>query len=289
MNHLKRYDQAIFYNENMQKINTKDLVFSNLRMPSIPFENQWSGGEDGIAPVFVGANYQQRPITLDVKMFSVDVPDYYLLQSEMFSIFGYNTPFYIVKKYEKGKRYRAILDSNFEIERIDPMYGTAELTFITESLPFAESTGTTQDIQRDGINANSELWGFGMGLQSDPFALQYTFDVNEEEGFRVFNAGNVPIHPFEKDFKMTIKNIVNARGMVQIRNQRNMDYIRITDNDIKSSDVFVFDGANITKNGLNALRKTDRTFIGLEPGYNRFEIYHCDSATLEFDFRYYYR
>ncbi|GIO25090.1 phage tail domain-containing protein [Oceanobacillus sp. J11TS1] len=288
MNDLKRFDQVIFYGENMNEINTRDLVFSNLNLPSIPFENKWTGGEDGIPPVFVGAEYQQRPVNLEVMMFSQDVPDYYLLQSRIFEIFGYGTPFYIVKKYERGKRYRAILDSNFEIGRIDPLHGKAEVSFITEQLPFAESIGTTQDIQRDGINADSELWGFGMGLLTDEESHKYTHEAEKGDTFLIYNAGNVPIHPFEQELRIDISNVYRSTNFFELNNLTNGSTFKITEQ-VSMADVITLDGANIWINNLEGLRRTNRKYIQLDPGWNVFSIAGANSAEIMFDFPFYYK
>ncbi|PEW97601.1 phage tail protein, partial [Bacillus cereus] len=55
------------------------------------------------------------------------------------------------------------------------------------------------------------------------------------------------------------------------------------------SDTIVYDGPNIRRNGLEFLRNTKKDFIELAPGWNTLEVFNCTSATLEFDFRFYYK
>lgn len=284
--YLKEFDAVTFYDEEMNPIDTQDLFFSELIVPSTPFENKWQGGSDGIPPIFMGAEIQQRPLTLKVSMFGHDVPDYYLLQNRIFEVFGYNQPFYIVRRYESGKRYRAIVDANFDIGRIDPMYGTAEISFITEKLPFAESIGTTQDIQSFGIGATDGIWGYGMGILDDFSSRKYT---HTDTVFSIYNAGNVPVDPFFQDLKITVTNVQGANEIFQLFNRTNGSLFTY-EAGLPSSKTLEIDGPMVLVNGLNEFRKTWRQFITLDPGWNLFEVTGgATSAKVEFDFRFYYK
>lgn len=161
---MKSYKVALFYDENMNLIETNNLYAVGMDIPSIPFSNSWAGGEDGITLIFQGVNTEQRPITIRFYVEGVDLNDYSLLKSELYETFSYGNPIYIINKKQRGKRYKVILDGSYLPERILPMFGKVEIPFITCELPFAESIGTTQDIHKNGIDANDELWGFGMGL-----------------------------------------------------------------------------------------------------------------------------
>src|SRR5690606_21346591 len=138
-----------------------------------------------------------------------------------------------------GKRNKVRLASSFDIEQVY-RYGFGELVFETTDLPFAESIGTTQDIEGNGINSNDELWGFGMVLRTtsiDPNnpdeSLHNSHDVVPSEPFRVLNTGYVLIHPLEQEWKIKIKNIVGIEGAIQLRHHTNQDYLRITCDSIK--------------------------------------------------------
>ena len=186
--------------------------------------------------------------------------------------------------YIGGKRYLVRLQNTFDIEQVEND-GEGELNFETTELPYAESIGTTQDIQRNGINANDELWGFGMGLIADDESLIYT---HTGTSFRIFNAGNVAVHPYEQTLKITIDNVRGSSSYLQLRNNTTGDAFRTTEA-VSGSQTIVLDGPNVTSNGTQYYRKTNRQFITLAPGWNDFTITDASSARVAFDFPFYYK
>jgi len=274
---------AQFYDLNMNEIDTRDLVVTNLEIPSIPFSNQWSNIE-GVAPVLIGADIQQRPINATIELIAQDYLDYNLLRDYLYGLFGMNKPFYVVDKRQRGKRYKVVLESGFMPTRNNAINGTAIVPFMTVS-PYAESIGTTQDIQLNGITADSELWGYGMGLLAEDDSLVYT--VNGMQPFMIYNAGNVPIHQFQQKLKitMTAPSVVLSDSYVELKNLTNGTTFRMNEK-LMPNEQIILDGPNITKNGLQALRKTTKQFIQLSPGWNYFES--NTNATIEFLFRFYY-
>src|SRR5690625_4588956 len=180
-----------------------------------------------------------------------------------------------------GKRYLVRLQNVFELQQIETT-GEGELIFETTELPFAESIGTTQDIQNNGINANDALWGFGMGLIADDESLIYT---HTGTSFKIYNAGNVPVHPFDQDIKITIDNIQGSTSYFELRNTTTGDTFRVNEGAIGT---IVLDDSNITRNSLNYLRQTNKQYITLAPGWNEFDILGATSARVLFDFRFYY-
>ena len=60
-------------------------------------------------------------------------------------------------------------------------------------------------------------------------------------------------------------------------------------NEFVSNDrTIMLDGANITSNGLQYLRQTNKGFIELDPGWNLFTISGASRAKIDFDFPFYY-
>ena len=301
-------------NGSSYRLSDHDVVIRDFVVSSIEMMPSYSEVDGRHGYIDMGATYGSRTIRIPFYIDAHDLSDVALLRDKLFELVTDVEPFYIREmrrpkyapmhvcddgesddyedKYVGGKRYKVRLTSTvFEIEQMFT-YGFGELMFETTDLPFAESIGTTADIDSNGVNADDELWGFGMGLTSDyredDDPLKYTIHAKEGEYFRIFNAGNVVIHPFQMDLKITIKDVVGSDGRVQLRNQTNYDYLRINDDDITENDAYVFDGAVVTKNGTAFLRNTERTFISLNRKWNRFQLYYCESATIEFDFRFYY-
>lgn len=288
------------------------IIVKDFTVSSIPLNPVYGEVEGANGTVDYGATYDTRTITVPFEIKAHDLMDYPLLRDKLFSLSLSTESFYIreMRRLKKlaykfvdvsepakmdsetdnklvgGKRYLVRTRSLTDLEQVEE-YGEGELILETTELPFAESIGTSQDIERNGIDAQSKLWGFGMGLITDDDSLIYTHDAVVDKRFKIYNAGNVAIHPFEQDFKMTISNVQGSDEMFQITNHTNSSRSRIT-KALKSSDVVVYDGPNVTINDLQALRDTRKDFIELVPGWNEFEIYYCDSATIEFDFPFYY-
>src|SRR5699024_6753866 len=111
--------------------------------------------------------------------------------------------YYVSEKYQPGKVYRVAVDNSYVPERYsnNQRFAEAEVDCVVVGLPFSESIGTTQDIEENGINSEAELWGYGMGLIADDASLIYTHTKNN---FMIYNAGSVPVHPFEQQLKITI-------------------------------------------------------------------------------------
>lgn len=276
---------ALYFNENMEQLDTKDIITTELNIPSTPFQNNWIGGSDGIPPIFAGSDIEQKQITVKVLLLSHDYFDYPLLRDKLYSVFGFNKPFYIIDKRQPTKRHKIVLESGFLPDKQSVIHGTVSVPFITDRLPFAESVGTTQDIQTNGINSEDGLWGFGMGLIDDPNSLVYAYTGTS---FKVYNAGDVSIHPFEQDLKITISNILGANNGFTLKNKTNGTEFTVTEA-VTSSKNIVIDGPNVTSNGLAFLRSTNKKFIELVPGWNEFEITGATDAKTEFDFRFYYQ
>lgn len=262
---------------------------------SIPVSGLYGTVEGRAGTVDYGADFGQRPITVPFYMKANDFADYPLLRDELFALVISQEPFYIreIRRAEyqtgdnrlnSGKRYKVRIAGGFDIDQ-QFRYGFGELAFETVDLPYAESVGTTADIQREGISVDSEIWGFGMGLQSEDNTLEYTFTRAD---FQVYNAGNVGVHPFMQDLKITISDIRGATGSLELRNITNGTSFKINE-EVNDNHVIVLDGANVTSNNLVINpRVTNRGLIQLNPDWNNFEIKGVTSARVSFEFRFYY-
>lgn len=274
-----------------------DIIVRDFRVQSPEILPVYGDIDGRSGTVNYGATLGRREIVVPFYLDANDLHDVALLRDKLFELVIDVNPFYVRElrrdvyqtgdnKYVGGKRYKVRISNTFDVEQMFT-YGFGELVFETTDLPYAESLGTTQDIHNKGINADDELWGFGMGLQVTEDTLKYTYNASSSSPFRVFNAGNVPVHPFEQDFKMTILNVQGSTEMFQITNLTNGSRSRITV-PLSTTDVVVYDGPNVTRNGLAFLGDTRKDFIELSPGWNNFRIYYCESADIEFDFRFYY-
>src|SRR5690606_16457912 len=270
------------------RLSERDITVRDFVVGSPTINPVYSQIEGRHGRIDMGATFGSRSISVPFYYKAADILDVALLRDELMGLVVSAEPFYIREmrriiygkgdnQYVSGKRYKVRLASPFEIDQ-QLEYGFGELRFETTDLPFAESIGTTADIDRDGITYDSELWSYGMGLLYSDEAQKYTHNTRS---FRIYNAGNIPRHhPFEQELKITIR---NASQGYRLSNKTTGDIFKFND---QPNGSIVIDGPVITDAGLIAFRKTNGHFITLAPGWNEFE--QNQSATVSFDFRFYY-
>ncbi|MFL0489370.1 phage tail domain-containing protein [Bacillus sp. 179-I 2A5 NHS] len=283
----------------MFKLYDKNMKLMNLPQGVIPIRFSRSAIDKNIRVSTIegshgktnhGFEYNESDMQLEFFIKSRDLPDAELIRDELYALFERSAFFYVVSDYQIGKRHKVQVTGKYMPEEKEEM-GILYEVFITISsydLPFAESVGTSADIQRDGVNSDKGIWGFGMGLISLDESLIYKHNIVAGQKVRVFNPGNVGVHPFEQDLKITISNVVGSTEKFQITNATNFSKARVNV-PLSITDIVVYDGPNITKNGIQFLRDTRKDFIELSPGWNTIEIYYCTSATIEIDSRFYYK
>lgn len=117
---------------------------------------------------------------------------------------------------------------------------------------------------------------------------QGIYKIYDKTSFLVYNAGNVAIHPFQQDLKITISQVVGSTNSFELKNNTNGTTFKVNEA-VSDSQTIILDGANITSNGLQFLRKTNKQYIELSPSWNEFTILGADKATIEFGFPFYYK
>src|SRR5699024_5227838 len=247
-------------------ITVRDFVVSSVNVEGIYSEVEGRAGT-----VDYGADFGSRTITVPFYYKASDLHDVPLLRDELFGLVVSSEPFYVREMrrltyqtgenlFVGGKRYLVRVSGNFDIEQ-EFKYGFGELVFETVGLPFAESIGTTQDIERNGLRYSQELWSYGMGLSYDDDSHKYT---NKKMNFAIFNAGNVSVHPFEQYLKIEFENIGKGYRLINETTGDKFEYLG------RTTGKFVLDGPNMTMKGLQAFRDTNRQYISLVPGWNYF-------------------
>jgi phage-related protein len=254
---------------------------------SPPVQAEYGVVEGRHGAVDYGATYGQRTISIPFILSARDSGDYPLARDDLFGLAAQTEPFYVreIRSLHAGtKRYHVRLRESFDMEQVR-VHGSGDLLLETVDIPFAESIGTTQDIQENGIDAAAELWGFGMGLIDDPASHIYT---HEGDSFKIYNAGNQQVHPFFQYLKIVITNVKGSDNFFELRNVTNNTRFRTTEA-VKDTQTIEIVGPQVTSDGLSYFRKTTHEFIELEPGWNEFEIDGALSAKVSFDFRFYYK
>lgn len=265
-------------------VTVQDFIVS-----SIEVEGVYGSVEGRAGNIDYGAEIGSRTISVPFFYKAADLHDFPLLRDELFDLVISQESFYIRELrrltyqtgdnlYVGGKQYLVRIAGDFDMDQ-EFCYGFGEVAFETTELPFAESIGTTQDIEDNGgITYSAELWSYGMGLMHDIDSHKYSHSSNS---FRIYNAGNIAIHPFEHSLKITIDN--PSEGY-ELRNVTTGDKFEFNGEDTGE---LVIDGANITVYSLQALRVTNRRYITLKPGWNEFS--QNQSREVKFDFKFYYK
>lgn len=277
------------------------VIVQDFIVSSIPLNPVYSEVEGRNGQIDYGATYGARTIRVPFTAIAKDLHDFPLLRDELFSLIVSHESFYIRElrrpkyqaykfieidqspqidettndQYVGGKRYLVRISNSFELDQLS-VYGEGELTFETTELPFAESIGTSKDIDTNGLLYSQELWSYGMGLLHDEESHKYTHD---NRTFRIYNPG-IEVHPFEQQLKITIS---NASKDYQLKNKTTNEIFKVTD-DVTGN--LILDGANVLNNNLQSLRKTNKQFISIKQGWNEFE--QNGTNEVSFDFRFYY-
>src|SRR5690625_2473760 len=144
-------------------------------------------------------------------------------------------------RYVGGKRYLVRLSNVIDLDQ-QRTYGFGELVFETTELPFAESIGTTADIDKHGLLYSQELWSYGMGLSYDEETHKYTHNTNS---IRIYYAVNVEVYSFDMKLKNTVEGI---NGPYKLKNETTGDVFKYT---CSNSGKLMLDGPNIKINGLH--------------------------------------
>lgn len=242
-------------------ITTRDFIVSSI--PIIPRYGTLDGRHGTID---YGATYGTRTISVPFYYKSDDMLDFATKRDALFGLIGGLQSFYIREMrrdvYQTGdnvtvndRKYKVRLANDYTLEQTF-QYGFGELVFETTELPFAETDVMTQ-----------------------------TFNTTT---FRLVNEGNVEIHPFEQQLKITISDVQRVLGNFELRNVTNGTTIRINER-IAPLQVIVIDGAKVTSNGLDYLRMTDKGIITLSPGWNDFRITGTIDVITKFEYPHYYR
>ena len=275
----------ILYDKDMNKLDFPSGVKPlDIFISSINKERETSRVEGSHLKRDNGFVYGERNIELDLWMKAHDTEDYRLLRDKVYALF--DRVGYISEEYQKGKRYKVNVDDQYIPERIEGtrLFAEAKIVCTTDGLPFAESIGTTALIDKNGVSADDALWGYGMGIIADDVLYQYSHKVDALQPFDIFNAGNVSIHPFHQDLTITITG-VTGEGL-RVRNGTTNEVFEFKDF-LSAKDVLKIDGPNITLNGTQALRSTNRKFLTFAVGRN--SLWSNKPIEMSVNMRFYYK
>lgn len=277
---------------NSFKLSEIDVIVQDFLVSSIDKEVYSKRIEGNNRTLDFGADDTKRSITVPFYFYPKYIYDVGLIRDEIFDKVTGNQAFWIREMRDNGtgnelfsgKQYQVRLKDVIEVDQTYKL-GQGVMKFETVELPYGISVATTQTIQVKGL-FNDDSWSYGMGLETvDDSELKYNFTGKT---FRVFNAGNVEIHPFESYLKIIMSSIQATSDRVSLANRTNNSRIDINRKPL-SSETWQFDGPVITCNSLNSTKDTSKKFISLVPGWNQIELEGATSANASFDFNFLYR
>lgn len=262
-------------------IRTRDFIISS---PNPIHHTESIDG--GIGLIDYGTDYGERDIKLLLRTSTKNIPSFSLKRDEIYDLFFSDEHFYLIERRIYGKRWKVKVRDSFDIQQRS-LFGNFEIDFIGLD-GYSESRGSSIEIHENGISAADNLWGFGMGLITPDTSLIYKFNAEVAKTFRVYNAGNVKVNPFDHKLKITIKDIVGSTAnfrMINLTNGTSLTFNKPMTN----AQTLIYDGINVKLNSTNAFKDTDHQYIELSPGWNNLKIYFVDSAYIEFDYHYIYK
>lgn len=188
-----------------------------------------------------------------------------------------------------GKRYLVRLTGCKELDQKGTK-GVGELEFYTAELPFAESIGTSLDLERDGLHyADNPIWSYGMGLSRDSSKHQYTFDLTKGTTFDVYNFGNVPINQFNQHFIIKLEFLDDMSSVMRFGfNQMNIE-IDGKKAHIKKGDIVTYETSSYFNSGLSILHATNYAIPELQTGLNKLMFERTWKVKASIEIKYYYK
>ncbi len=198
-----------------------------------------------------------------------------LLISELHALFATKEQIFLIDPRQPGKQWRALVNSVFDIDYVNPSTGTHDLSFLSPR-SFCESVGTTLD----EFTFDSDLWQVGMNLPADR-DLIYKHKANR---FQIYNAG-VFLDPSKLPLRILYK---GGSSNLTIKNKTTGDVFTYSGTS-GPDDTIVLDRIQHFKNNTNIFTYTNHKRISLATGWNDFEINGTsEDFEIIFDFRFYY-
>lgn len=279
-----------------------DFVVGSISMESY-VDRSTEGRHGGID---YGADYSSRIITVPMKFKHNTMHDYAHLRDHLYGILTDSDSYYIRElrrpkrleyefidfggeakrksqtenRYVNGKQYLVRMVNELTPEQLFNG-GEIDIEFETTELPFAETIYTTQTIQESGYRSTVEKYGLVDGVNID--YMNYSPTTPE---FVIWNGGNMAIDPFNMSLYIQIRYVSTDGGLI-LENITTGDKF-IYKEPLEGSHVTFYDSV-IHKADTNALRETNREFITLAPGVNRFKISGGSFESVKFDFPFYYK
>ena len=151
------------YDLNMNQIEYPEgFIPLDIFISSIDKERVMDKVEGSNRKINYGSSFNERDVELSILLKAHDTQDYRLLRDATYALFNKYDTFYLVEEYQKGKRYLVSVDEKYIPDRMTRRHATATINCSLNDLPFAESIGTSADIDNpELIPLIPDLWEQG--------------------------------------------------------------------------------------------------------------------------------
>jgi len=240
--------------------------------------------------IIAGARDNERDISISAMINSMNSTDYKLKRDRVYAFFKGLGSFYVTETQQGNKLLKVRVVEQYTPERINRRVAALDIPLQIDGQPYWISRYKTMDLHNNrGIPANGH-WSFGMGIDVSPDNLIYQYEnVNE---FNIYNAG-IPIKTIqEKDnceIKIEIKQNVTSfilydatGGKWEYNPTKNSDW------KLKPGDVITFNGHDVRLNKTTIMERTNRYYLIIKEGINKFKVDGLTQYKITFDFRFKY-
>src|SRR5699024_4732791 len=195
--------------------------------------------------------------------------------------FDTGNAFYIAESNVPSRVLKVAAYESYRPERIPRIHSSFESSCRTLDSVFWESIYTTLELHDSGYSATAEKYGLVDNIDDEKVNYRFT-----ESNFTVYNAGNVTVEPEFMSLEIYIR-LVTSDGDFTIKNDTTGEefiyYRTINGRNLR------LNGVDFREGTINGFRDTNRTFIRLVPGINRFTISGATFEEARFNFKYYYK
>lgn len=230
-----------------------------------------------------GFDYKDREVSLNFWLRHYHGEhDQKLLKSELYAMLDSQPYFYVSDDKLPTRVLKLAIDEPYLPERINGSnISTLEIKCQIIDLPFWETKYTTQEIEANGYEAVIEKFGLADGINID--YPRYTFTESE---FSLWNGGNVDIDPRNIELLIQFYNL-KTEGTFTITNLTTGEK-HVLNKPFSGNHYLLSNAKAINASGVNYLRDTNRKFISLAKGLNKFRIENGTFDRVIFDFKFHY-
>lgn len=230
-----------------------------------------------------GFDYKEREVTLNFWLRHYHGEhDQKLLRSELYAMLDSQPYFYVSDDKLPTRALKLAIDEPYLPERINGSnISTLEIKCQIIDLPFWQTKYTTQDIETNGYEAVIEKFGLADGINID--YPRYTFTESE---FSLWNGGNVDIDSRNIELLIQFYNL-KTEGSFTITNLTTGEK-HVLNKPFSGNHYLLSNAKAINASGVNYLRDTNRKFISLAKGLNKFRIENGTFDRVIFDFKFHY-